>query len=127
MTCESIFQILSSSLAAEEVERLCHKHRVPLPAVRYGKVALYQAAHYEHIIAAFGGDCRRHTGNQGQKKLAEVIKQADIVFCLVDCNSHVAAATAKKLCRRLHKSCYFLRSSGLSHLKEKLRELASGM
>jgi Uncharacterized protein conserved in bacteria (DUF2325) len=84
------------------------------------------AAHYEHIIAAFGGDCLLHTGNQGQKKLVDVIKQADIVFCPVDCNSHMAAVTTKKLCRRLHKSCYFLRSSGLSHLKEMLREIASG-
>lgn len=67
-----------------------------------------------------------HPGDlgQGQKRLAEVIRQADIVLCPVDCSSHGAVASAKKLCKVLHKPCYFLRSAGVSHLREKLLEIA---
>jgi hypothetical protein len=81
--------------------------------------------HYERVIQELGGCCLRHDGEpgQGRKRLAEVIKQADVVFCPVDCNSHSAATTTKKLCRALRKPCYFLRSSGVSHLREKLLEI----
>jgi hypothetical protein len=82
--------------------------------------------YYECAIQELGGRCLRHDGDlgQGQKRLAEIIKQADVVFCPVDCNSHGAATITKKLCRALDKPCYFLRSSGLSHLRERLLELA---
>jgi hypothetical protein len=103
---------------------------LPLPSLHGKTIAVIggldgAAAHYTQSIAAFGGDCLLYDGKQGLKRLAEVIKQADIVFCPVDCNSHSAALSTKKLCRRLQKSCYFLRSSGVSHLKEKLLEIAS--
>lgn len=83
------------------------------------------AAHYEHLVQELGGDCLLYSGNRGAKKLAEVIRQADIVFCPVDYNSHGAAASTKKLCRAMRKSCYFLRSSGVSHIREKLLEIVS--
>ena len=82
--------------------------------------------HYEQAIHELGGSCVRHEGNahQGDKKLAKVIRRADVVFCPVDCVSHGTATSAKKLCRTLDKPCYFLRSSGVSHIREKLRELS---
>lgn len=82
--------------------------------------------HYEQAIHQLGGNCVRHAGSahQGQKKLANIIRQADMVFCPVDCVSHGTATSAKKLCRTLDKPCYFLRSSGISHIREKLREVA---
>ena len=86
------------------------------------------AGHYEQTISDLGGLCMRYEGsaNQGHKKLARIIRQADVVFCPVDCVSHGTANAAKKLCRSLDKPCHFLRSSGISHVREKLREVVSG-
>ena len=86
------------------------------------------SGHYEQTISDLGGLCMRYEGsaNQGHKKLARIIRQADVVFCPVDCVSHGTASAAKKLCRSLDKPCHFLRSSGISHVREKLREVAAG-
>ena len=86
------------------------------------------SGHYEQTISELGGLCMRYEGsaNQGHKKLARIIRQADVVFCPVDCVSHGTASAAKKLCRSLDKPCHFLRSSGISHLREKLREVVAG-
>jgi hypothetical protein len=84
------------------------------------------STHYEQAIHQLGGSCIRHDGkvHQGHKKLTTIIRQADIVFCPVNCVSHGTASSAKKLCRMFDKPCYFLRSSGVSHIREKLREMA---
>jgi len=68
----------------------------------------------------------QHDGNvnQGYKKWAKIIQQADVVLYPVDCVRHGAAHSAKKPCRALDKPCYFLRSSGISQIREKLRQVA---
>ena len=86
------------------------------------------SGHYEQTISELGGRCVRYedSASQGHRKLASVIRQADVVFCPVDCVSHGTASAAKKLCRSLDKPCHFLRSSGISHVREKLREVVAG-
>ena len=86
------------------------------------------SGHYEQTISELGGRCMRYedSANQGHRKLASIIRQADVVFCPVDCVSHGTANAAKKLCRSLDKPCHFLRSSGISHVREKLREVVAG-
>ena len=86
------------------------------------------SGHYEQAISDLGGLCMRYEGgtNQGHKKLARIIRQADVVFCPVDCVSHGTASAAKKLCRSLDKPCHFLRSSGISYVRERLREVVAG-
>ena len=86
------------------------------------------SGHYEQTISEMGGRCVRYedSANQGHRKLASVIRQADVVFCPVDCVSHGTANAAKKLCRSLDKPCHFLRSSGISHVRKKLREVVAG-
>lgn len=86
------------------------------------------SGHYEQTISDLGGECMRYDDSprQGHKKLARIIRQADVVFCPVDCVSHGAASAAKKLCRSLDKPCHFLRSSGVSYVREKLREVVTG-
>ena len=86
------------------------------------------AGHYEQTINELGGLCVRYEGsaNQGHKKLASIIRQADVVFCPVDCVSHGTASATKKLCRSLDKPCHFLRSSGVSHVRKKLHEVVAG-
>ncbi len=63
------------------------------------------AAYYELAIRQLGGSCVQHDGNvnQGQKRLAKMIRQSDVVFCLVDCVSHGMVNSAKKRCRTLLK------------------------
>lgn len=82
--------------------------------------------HYEEAISQLGGSGVQHDGNanQGYKKLAKLIQQADVVLYPVDCVRHGAAHSAKKLCRALDKPCYFLRSSGISQIRETLRQVA---
>jgi hypothetical protein len=82
--------------------------------------------HYLEAIQALGGCFLHHNGNlsQGEKKLADIVTQADMVFCMVNRNSHSAATSTKKLCKALHKPCYFLPSSGISQVRDKLLELA---
>ncbi|MGE3538476.1 MAG: DUF2325 domain-containing protein [Candidatus Tectimicrobiota bacterium] len=80
--------------------------------------------HYTQLIQELGGDCLHHDGFHNPKKLAEVIRQADIVLCPIDRNSHAATLLTKKICRAMHKSCYFLRSSGLSSMRSTLRDIA---
>jgi hypothetical protein len=101
------------------------------PGLQGKKVALVggmgrAVPHYLETIQALGGCCLHHDGNlsQGEKKLAEIVKQADIVFCMVNRNSHLAATCTKKLCKALQKPCYFLPSSGISQVRDKLLELA---
>jgi Uncharacterized protein conserved in bacteria (DUF2325) len=123
--------ILGEQTGEPEVAAPHNAADTSLPAMLHGKkIALIgglgrAAPYYEQTIRQLGGCCLFHDGDlgQGQRRLADVIKQADIVFCPVDRTSHGATAAAKKLCRALHKPCYFLRSSGISHLREKLREL----
>ena len=83
------------------------------------------SVHYEQAIRQLGGNCARHDGNvnQGHKRLAKIIRQGDVVFCLVDCVSHGTASSAKKLCRAFDKPCYFLRSSSVSYIREALRHV----
>jgi hypothetical protein len=88
----------------------------------FGKATL----HYEHIIQELGGGYLSHDGDlrRGYKSLVDIVKQADVVVCPVDCNSHGATTCAKRLCKAMHKPCYFLRSSGVTHVREKLLEIA---
>src|ERR671918_2445449 len=45
MKCESLFQILASSLSPEVLEKFCRKHRLPGPMRVSGKADWYQWAH----------------------------------------------------------------------------------
>jgi hypothetical protein len=119
----------------EEVNKAPEPPTAPRPRqtsdLRGKKVALVggmgrAVPHYLEAIQALGGCCLHHNGNlsQGEKKLAEIVKQADIVFCMVNRNSHSATTSTKKLCKALHKPCYFLPSSGISQVRDKLLELA---
>ena len=117
----------------EEVSGESPLHEWPVFDLRGKRVALIgglnkASGHYEQTISELGGRCMRYedSANQGHRKLASIIRQADVVFCPVDCISHGTANAAKKLCRSLDKPCHFLRSSGISHVRQKLREVVAG-
>ena len=67
-------------------------------------------------LDAVGGELLRHDGGRHDHPslLAGLISRADRVAFPVDCISHDAALTVKRLCRQLGKSWLPLRSAGLA-------------
>ena len=70
--------------------------------------------HMRDALAAAGGELIAHDGGRHDQPslLAGLISQADRVVFPVDCVSHEAALTVKRLCRQLGKPWSPLRSSG---------------
>jgi hypothetical protein len=81
-------------------------------------------AHYRHLVERSGGEFCRHDGRcvQGERKLEELIRRADLVVCPVSVNSHFGAIGVKKLCRKLGINCCFPDSAGLGSLRNILQE-----
>lgn len=60
ITCESLLQIVFSSLSPDEIEQLGRKHLITLPEDRRGRVALYQVAHTQcHLDSPFSRQVQR--------------------------------------------------------------------
>ena len=57
------------------------------------------------------------------QQLEDLVAQADLVFCPVDCVSHGACLMARELCKRANKPFVPLRSAGLSHFRRALDRL----
>jgi hypothetical protein len=65
ITCESLLQIVSSSLSPGEIDQLCRKHQITLPEARRGRVALYQVAHTQcHLDSPFSRQVQRALNRQ---------------------------------------------------------------
>ena len=77
-------------------------------------------------LAVAGGELMTHDGGRHDQPslLAGLISQADRVVFPVDCVSHDAALTVKRLCRQLGKPWSPLRSSGLGSFLSALTEMA---
>ncbi len=77
-------------------------------------------------LAAAGGELIAHDGGRHDQPslLAGLISQADHVVFPVDCVSHDAALTVKRLCRQLGKPWSPLRSSGLGSFLSALAGMA---
>jgi hypothetical protein len=85
----------------------------------------YQALvpHIRSAIERRQGRLLHHDGGleQAPKMLENLVIQADMVFCPLDCVSHSACLRVKRLCQRLDKPFLLLRSSGASSLVRVLR------
>lgn len=57
------------------------------------------------------------------QQLRDLVEQADLVFCPVDCVSHGACLLARDLCKRANKPFVPLRSASLSHFRRALDRL----
>ncbi len=71
---------------------------------------------YRQVIEGMDGVFDYHDGNvkNGAKKLEGRLKRADLVLCLINCNSHAACSIAKSVAKRHRKSVYMLPNSGLT-------------
>ena len=79
---------------------------------------------YRKLIEENGGIFEYHDGymSGGVKMLENRLKRSDVVFCPVDCNSHVACLTVKKLGKKHKKDVRMLAGSGLSTISHALSE-----
>lgn len=73
---------------------------------------------YRNVVENLGGRFEYHDGylRSGEKELECLIKKSDIILCPVDCNSHGAALSVKKICNRINKPYQMLASSSLSSI-----------
>lgn len=62
-------------------------------------------------------------GRNGDLALKESIRKADIVLCPVDVNSHNACLSVKKHCKKMDKTYFMLKNSGVSSITNKLSEI----
>lgn len=71
---------------------------------------------YRNLVESSGGQFEYHDGymQNGKKNLENRIKRCDLVLCPVNCNSHGACNSVKKLCKRYSKPVKMLTSSSLS-------------
>ena len=97
--------------AAQEGQRALLPQRVLYVGGRPGAVGAIREA-----LAAAGGELLYHDGGQHDHPslLPGLISQADRVVFPVDCVSHDAALTVKRVCRQFGKPWFPLRSSGLA-------------
>ncbi|MEA4924414.1 MAG: DUF2325 domain-containing protein [Syntrophomonadaceae bacterium] len=77
---------------------------------------------YRDLIENLGGNFEYHDGylRSGERELEGLIKKSDIILCPVDCNSHGACLSVKKICNRIKKPYQMLPSSSLSSISQAL-------
>ncbi|MFA4902430.1 MAG: DUF2325 domain-containing protein [Desulfobaccales bacterium] len=84
-------------------------------------------SHYRRLVEQdFGGIFLRHDGDcrNGQARLVNLVKQAEVVICPISCTSHQAYHCAKKWCKKLNKPCVLMLNTGVGALTRTLMELA---
>ncbi|HCF50599.1 MAG TPA: hypothetical protein DER60_09970 [Syntrophomonas sp.] len=77
---------------------------------------------YRDVVENLGADFEYHDGylHSGERELEGLIKKSDIILCPVDCNSHGACLSVKKICSRINKPYKILSSSSLSSISQAL-------
>lgn len=81
--------------------------------------------HFRTLVEQqYGGRFLHHDGGLHGKDqyLYQVLCQADIVFCPIDCISHNACHTIKQFCKKHNKPVVLLRTESLSAFTHGLRE-----
>jgi hypothetical protein len=84
-------------------------------------------SHYRRLVEEdFGGIFMRHDGDcrNGQARLVNMVRQAEVVICPISCTSHQAYHCAKKWCKKLNKPCVLMHNTGVGALTRTLMELA---
>jgi len=78
---------------------------------------------YRKAVETCGGAFEYHDGymqNGGISALENKVRRADLVLCPVNCNSHGACLTAKRLCRKYGKMVRMLSGGSLSSIAQSL-------
>ncbi|CCO08186.1 DUF2325 domain-containing protein [Desulforamulus hydrothermalis] len=82
-------------------------------------------AHYKQIVEQHGCRFEYLDGYMkgGERALINKIKRCDVVFCPIDCNSHNACLSVKKLCKKEGKPYKILSSSSISGIIQAVNQL----
>ncbi|HRY15894.1 MAG TPA: DUF2325 domain-containing protein [Candidatus Competibacteraceae bacterium] len=98
-----------------------------------GRCVLYvggrpsQCAHFRALVERRNGRFIYHDGGRedARAQLWDVVRQADAVFCPLDCVSHDAADRVKRFCERHTKPLVFLPRASLAAFNRGLNTVAS--
>ncbi|GAB6096007.1 hypothetical protein JCM14469_22600 [Desulfatiferula olefinivorans] len=79
---------------------------------------------YRNLVEASGHEFIYHDGymKSGTRKIDDMVAQADLVLCPVNCNSHNACRTIKRLCKKYDTNCKMLPGSSLSMITKALTD-----
>lgn len=82
---------------------------------------------FQHLVTRMNGRYLHHDGGleDGVKRLPELLAQADVVLCPLDCVSHNAVDEIKSFCKRESKPVILLRRSSLAAFNSALDEIAA--
>jgi hypothetical protein len=79
---------------------------------------------YRDLVEGAGHEFIYHDGymKSGTRKIIDMVAQADLVLCPVNCNSHNACRTIKRLCKKYNTHCKMLPGSSLTMISRALTD-----
>lgn len=82
-------------------------------------------SHCREVIESCGGKFIHHDGGIDESigKIPNIIDNVDSVFFPVDCISHNASSSVKRLCKKIHKPVVFLKNSSVSAFTKEIEKI----
>jgi Uncharacterized protein conserved in bacteria (DUF2325) len=125
--------LIELDVAERQLAALAGPHAAEPPLDLAGVTLLYvggranQIPAFRALIERAGGDFLHHDGGieQGSALLPGLVARADRIVFPVDCISHLAAATIKRLCRQAGKRYALLRTPSLASLLAAMAQMAA--
>ncbi|MEA3546071.1 MAG: DUF2325 domain-containing protein, partial [Thermodesulfobacteriota bacterium] len=132
---ESLLQVSASVCEAKCVD--CENNETcqwPGPDL-CGRKVLYVGgqtgllAQYKLLVENSGGNFIHHDGGKEDRrgKLPQMVGQADVVICPVNCVSHDACTKAKRFCKQQAKPFVPMRSASISSLAKSLMDVSTAI
>jgi len=86
-----------------------------------------QCVHFRSLVEENNGTFLHHDGglNDGSQQLGSLLSKADMIFCPIDCISHMAVNRVKQFCSRTGKPLVLMRQASLSAFARGLNEVVS--
>ncbi|MCD6389641.1 MAG: DUF2325 domain-containing protein [Desulfobulbaceae bacterium] len=84
---------------------------------------------YKLLVENSGGNFIHHDGGKEDRrgKLPQMVSQADVVICPVNCVSHDACTKAKRFCKQQAKPFIPMRSASISSLAKSLMDVSTAI
>ncbi len=118
---------LLRTIASEEAEcEICPNRDLCEQRVLLVGGLIQLQAVYRTLVEDVGGEFKYHNGRTkgGERNLENLVGWADVVLCPVDVNSHSAALGVKRMCKKMEKPYFMLRSSSVSSIARALDDVA---
>lgn len=84
----------------------------------------HQRRHFQALVESCDGRFLHHDGGQEncQHRISDMVAQADVVMCPIDCISHGAMNKARALCAKQQKPIIFMQRASLSSFAKNLEK-----